>query len=409
SPGSPLWRPAPAPDSPSGRPVAAAIGILVLLGVGIGFGANSSPREEGFSSKPLPTRSTTPGWMRTASPYESAPGSRLGSGRYTIVHLSTSPDGGAAGPSVRSTLRKAALASDLDGKVSVVSVDSDSLGSGSVKRRYPNVVAVIGDTERTGSPYSGSRSSYSSPVTIDTCRAPGEDRREDIAAGASFSLSPSTTDVAARLRTYLRDVHDVHRPLIGDDALHSDLTRALREGSRSGWKPEVLDSDTRQPGRDTLARDAERADADAAVLPNLSYSGPLAPKKLLESGFRGPVLVPFEPPPGCNRAQRAQRDTRFRNAASEGLLRYRSGPAERGTETRERDAALLLAEALKEQSGKPSTLRLRRSLGRELAKTEVRGSAGRLSLDGGYARSSPLWIDRFDGEKWRVERKLSAE
>ncbi|MDJ1134848.1 serine/threonine-protein kinase [Streptomyces iconiensis] len=420
--------------------VGVGLGVVLLAGVGVGVGlgdgsGGGAGEDGGGAEPPVPSEAPHAGFDTT--PPEPAPGDGTSdapdassrSGAYTVVYTSASAINRASAAPVLRAFAEARKSLGLKAAVDVVAVDSDTMDLDGIKRRYPDVVAVIGDTsgaapgvldpdypgpdddpgdpgDDLGDPDTGE----AQPVTISTCGEPGEDSDLEPSGQHTFRLRPSPARVAAQLVTYLRRTHGARTPLIGDDQLHEEFAKRLRdEVSQGGGKAPVSGEDAGAGEELSLRSQVKKADADAVLLPYLAYDGEFAAQGLLRSGFRGPVLVPLASPSGCDPDLAKDKAEGPGEAGLKGIRRYRSSPpGAKAVTSLEHDAALAVAAALARQKGQPSSEAVRASLTRDLRKISAEGELGTVAFDAhGYAKDRTLWIDRFDGKRWQEEHRLA--
>ena len=403
--------PRPTGGAPSGKMLAG--GILVTAASVVAIGAMALLDVE---LPDLPRALTQPENGRSATqepPYDAPvlddssgpPGAGAGAAtrvprRYTLVYLAPSADDAAAEP------LKRALKEVGDGLKLDVEVDtSDSKARELLPQRFPDAVAVVGDTSLVDYDTGLSKEKSAQPVTVDTCSAPGEPAVPD--STESFVLQPRPGRVADQLAGYLRRTQGARTTLLDGPAQRGGFKERFRESvSEHGDSAPVSDS---AAGDDSsaLAQEADRTRADAVLFSGFAAGDRSKVHDLLKSRFKGPVLAPGDASHGC--------DTFMAPAGTEvdpelkGLRRYRSGPdGARGAESRAHDAALAVVTALARQRGAPTVGQARERLAEDLRKIDVKGELGSLAFDkDGYLKDRPLWIDRADGEHWREERKLT--
>ncbi|WP_327392919.1 bifunctional serine/threonine-protein kinase/ABC transporter substrate-binding protein [Streptomyces sp. NBC_01186] len=409
------------PRKPVRALVGISLGVVLLAGVGVAMGVDDDSKADKGEADPLAPTAAPRASFDTDPPApdpeaESTPGSD-GPGEHTVVYTSPSATGEDSAAPVRKAFDQARKSLGLKADVDVVAVDSDAMGLDDIEKRYPDVLAVIGETSGTSAgsgpdDYAGpDGDGETPPVTISTCGEPGEDEDLDTAGKYSFRLQPSPGRVAAQLVSYLRQTYGARNPLVGDYGLSEQFTEQLREEtSRSGGKASVFldDSGTDDNGPSLNSR-VKKEHADAVLLPQFSYSGAFATADLLRSEFRGPVLVPLPAAANCDPDLADVQTEEPEGPEAKGLRRYRSSPlGSKAARALEHDAALAVAAALARQQKTSSGETRRTSLAENLKKVKAKGELGTVAFDArGFAKDRPLWIDRFDGKRWHEERRLA--
>ncbi|MGW7077728.1 protein kinase domain-containing protein [Streptomyces sp. NPDC054866] len=286
-----------------------------------------------------------------------------------------------------------------------VAADPDTT-SRKLLAEHPDMLAVIGDTV-----------DFSWVHDTDEAFLPEISTCSEVAhAEGAFAIPADEARQGEAMARYLRSETGARRVLVAEDKLWANredgIGTALRKG---GITTEALNTEPYEVKRSQIPALAERARAEAVVVPMGTFAGVWA-KALRADGFKGPVLTQGSPEGVCEDSEERATGVRVDKSVPDGVLRTRnySGEPDENLSARGNqelyDGALALATALKKLPAEGSATSLRHTLDREIQNVSVNGVLAEVSFEKRRsARERPVWFDRREDGRWTELGKVNKK